>query len=250
MLVEVCVSSIEDVITLNNTNVSRIELCSTMEVIGITPSLGYYLEAKKLTNLPMVIMIRPRAGFYNYSDSEFEVMKSDLKIFYEHGARDFVFGICDDQGEIDIHRCKTLMDAVPDDCNFTYHKAFDHVQDFDHSINQLIDLGFSRVLTAGGPKAIEENYVVLKELIENYSDKIEIILGGGLTYDNIADIHQILKHNVYHLSAKSYKGETMKHIQTDQELLMKFMDRLQTSDMDINKENPDNRSVSYEDKTT
>src|SRR5690554_1835451 len=93
MEIEVCVSSIEDVITVQKAGATRIELCTAMEVIGITPTLSNYLLAKKVVDIPVLAFIRPRAGGFNYSDLEFEVMKRDMKAYYDAGARSFVFGI-------------------------------------------------------------------------------------------------------------------------------------------------------------
>lgn len=233
MLVEICVSSIEDVKTVDASKADRIELCSTMEVIGVTPSLGMYLLAKEITDKPLVVMLRPRAGFYNYSDLEFEVMKRDLKMFYDYGAREFVFGICDENGEIDVERCDMLMRSVPNDCKFTYHKAFDYVNDKQVGIKQLIDLGFDRVLTSGGLGSTNEYLDDLKNLIDEYKDEIEIIVGGGVRHDNIEVIHSKLNHDVYHLSAKHLAGNQMQHIETDEKHLSMFMDKLQRIDMKV-----------------
>lgn len=232
MLVEVCVSSIEDVEVVDKSKANRIELCSTMEVIGVTPSIGMYKQAKKITNKPMVVMIRPRAGFYNYSELEFDVMKNDLKAFYKEGARDFVFGISKETGEIDKKRCLELMSTVPKDCSFTYHKAFDYVPDKESGIKTLIELGFDRVLTSGGLGSTENHLDELEKLICNHSNEIEIIVGGGLHYSNIEKIHSRLNHQVYHLSAKKYYGKNMKYVGTDLFKLNKFINVLQRTDMD------------------
>lgn len=233
MLVEICVSSIEDVKTVDASLAHRIELCSTMEVIGVTPSIGMYQLAREITDKPLVIMLRPRAGFYNYTDLEFEVMQRDLKNFYKLGAREFVFGICDENGEIDVERCDMLMRSVPNDCKFTYHKAFDYVNDKQVGIKQLIDLGFDRVLTSGGLGSTDEYLDDLKNLIDEYEDEIEIIVGGGIKHDNIEEIHRSLKHDTYHLSAKGLNGNQMRHIETDKEHLDLFMEKLQRIDTKV-----------------
>lgn len=218
MELEVCVSSIEDVIVAEKAGATRIELCTAMEVIGITPTLSNYILAKKLTHLPILAFIRPRAGGFNYTDLEFEVMQEDARNFHDAGARDFVFGILTPDRKIDVKRCKLMMDQLPNS-RFIFHKAFDYVDDFDSSMEALIHLGFSRVLTSGGPKDTLSNLEVLKYLIDKYRDKIEIMPGGGITLENLDQVLDALDVKSVHLSCKRWKKDTIDYIETDYEHL-------------------------------
>ena len=58
---EVCVDNIESIVAAIEGGASRIELCSSLSEGGLTPSLGFYQTAKKLSNnSPIHILIRPR----------------------------------------------------------------------------------------------------------------------------------------------------------------------------------------------
>src|SRR5690554_572762 len=218
MEIEVCVSSIEDVITVQKAGATRIELCTAMEVIGITPTLSNYLLAKEVVDIPVLAFIRPRAGGFNYSDLEFEVMKRDMKSYYDAGARSFVFGILTDNHEIDVKRCRVLIDLCPNS-EFIFHKAFDYVNDFDRSIQDLIELGFVRVLTSGGVGSVMDHHDTLKYLIETYGKQIEVMPGGGITVDNVETVIESLPLKSIHLSAKKWKEDTINYIATSYEEL-------------------------------
>lgn len=218
MEIEVCVSSVEDIITVQKAGATRIELCTAMEVIGITPTLSNYLVAKEIVDIPILAFIRPRSGGFNYSTLEFEVMKRDIKAYHDAGARSFVFGILTDNHEIDVKRCRILMDLCPNS-EFIFHKAFDYVNDFDRSIQDLIELGFVRVLTSGGVGSVMDHLDTLKYLIETYGKQIEVMPGGGITVDNIETVLESLPLKSIHLSAKKWQEDSINYIATNYEEL-------------------------------
>ena len=51
-------------------------------------------------------MIRPRVGNFLYSEGEFRVMMEDIETFKRHGVAGVVFGVLDENGNIDIERTK------------------------------------------------------------------------------------------------------------------------------------------------
>lgn len=223
MLVEVCVSSIEDVFTVKKANADRIELCSVMEVIGVTPSLGMFMYATENVDLPIVVMIRPRAGGFNYNDHEFETMKNDIRIFKEYGAKAFVFGILDNSNNIDIERCKELIDLIGNDKEIVFHKAFDYIDNKDSGVKVLIELGFTRVLTSGGIGSSLENVEQLKFLMDKYGSQIEIMPGGGINSTNISKLKERLNLTQVHLSAKYERFDLFDYIATDLNYLTDFV---------------------------
>ncbi len=62
VLVEICCGSLEDVIIAKKAGAHRVELNSNMFLGGITPSIGTIEEAKKLVDIPIMVMIRPRGA--------------------------------------------------------------------------------------------------------------------------------------------------------------------------------------------
>ncbi len=62
--------------------------------------------------------------------------------------------------------------------------AIDETKNIFKSFETLIKLGFKRVLTKGGKGTALDNTDTLKKLVEQYGDKIEILVGGKVTKDN------------------------------------------------------------------
>src|SRR4051794_2623348 len=77
MVLEVAVSTVDDAVVAHAAGADRIELCAALEVGGATPSLGTLIEVKRAVPIPVMVMIRPRAGHFTYSAREFQTMRRD-----------------------------------------------------------------------------------------------------------------------------------------------------------------------------
>src|SRR5699024_3689370 len=81
-----------------------------------------------------------------------------------------------------------LASPIPVVC----HMAFDeiHLEGQVKALHKLIELGFSRLLTHGGPADtnIFDNLNQLGKLVVNSGGKIEIMHGGGLTKSNVQEL--------------------------------------------------------------
>ena len=93
MILEVCANSYESAINAENGGAHRIELCENLSVGGLTPD--YKLASKVISKLkiPVYVLIRPRAGNFNYSQEEFEQIKKDINLFKDLGCKGIVSGI-------------------------------------------------------------------------------------------------------------------------------------------------------------
>src|SRR5688572_10855372 len=86
VLLEVCVASVDDAVAAAAGGADRIELNSALELDGLTPSHGLLLETRRRVRIPVIVMARPRAGDFCYSDSEFKVLRRDVDHALEGGA--------------------------------------------------------------------------------------------------------------------------------------------------------------------
>ena len=148
MIIEVCAESYEYAVKAEKAGADRIELCKDLHLDGLTPD---YESAKRTIdklNIPVFILIRPRAGDFIYSDEEFELMKQDILKFKEMGCKGIVSGVLNDDSSIDIERTKELVELSMS-LEFTFHRAFDKVNNPLNEIENLIELGIDRVLTSG-----------------------------------------------------------------------------------------------------
>ena len=177
----------------------RIEFCDNFEKGGTTPDFYEFMHLKRHYQTPVYVMIRPKGGPFFYSDAEFIEMKNSIITFKEGGANGFVFGILTSNNEIDEARNKELIELAGE-TPCTFHRAFDRTADLEKSIQTLIKLGFKTVLTSGGKKSAMEGKDALKSLVLNYSDKIEILIGGGVRSENIEELKKFTGGTSFHSS--------------------------------------------------
>ena len=139
MILEVCANSYESAINAEKGGAHRIELCENLNVGGITPD--YKLASKVISKLkiPVYVLIRPRAGNFNYSEEEFEQIKKDIRIFKDLGCKGIVSGVLTKDKNIDIDKTKELIN-LSRPLEFTFHRAFDEVLNPIKSLKQLIKL--------------------------------------------------------------------------------------------------------------
>ena len=185
LIVEICCGSADDVIRAKKAGANRVELNSALFAGGLTPSIGSLIEAKKYSSLPVICMLRPRAGGFCYSEHEFQTIMNDLQALKEAGADGFAVGCLDKEGELDISRLKTVVEAAGD-CEMVFHRAFDCMKtDPVQTANQLAELGFKRILTSGRKATAWEGRELIREL--QALNSIEILPGSGLRRTDLSE---------------------------------------------------------------
>lgn len=200
ILIEVCCGSVDDAIEAERGGADRIELNSSMFFGGLTPSLGSIIEAKRRVNIPVVVMIRPRGGGFCYTEAEMAVMLRDVELAVEQDVDGLVFGILRPNGSVDMDRCRRLLERARGR-ETVFHRAFDVTPDPLEALDQLVELGFTRILTSGQEKTVPEGIELLKKLINYASDRIEILPGGGIRPHNVRAVVEQTGAKQVHLSA-------------------------------------------------
>ncbi|WP_411030043.1 copper homeostasis protein CutC [Spongiimicrobium sp. 3-5] len=184
MLVEVCANSLESACNAENAGADRIELCSELGVGGITPSYGLLKAVRKEISIPIRVLIRPRSGDFTYSESEFRIMQNDIALCADMGFEGVVSGILQHNFTLDVVRTQLLV-ALAKPMKFTFHRAFDWVQDPAATASQLEELGIANILTSGQQKNAMEGIALLSGLHATTA-KTVIMPGGGIHENNVA----------------------------------------------------------------
>lgn len=65
MQIEVCIDHLESLPLAIEGGASRIELCSSLDLGGLTPSYGLMCRAAKLSRVPVYAMIRLAKGIFS-----------------------------------------------------------------------------------------------------------------------------------------------------------------------------------------
>lgn len=184
MIIEVCANSFQSALNATKAGADRIELCAELAVGGITPSHGLIQKVVEELSIKVNVLIRPRSGDFTFSDAEFDVMKRDVLYCKEMGCNGIVSGVLNKDNTIDIERTKELVE-VAKPLSFTFHRAFDWVVHPQRAIEELIQLGVSRVLTSGQEPSAINGIELLTALKNKVGDKIIIMPGGGINKNNI-----------------------------------------------------------------
>ena len=145
MIIEVCAESYEYAVKAEKAGANRIELCKDLHLDGLTPDYETAKRTIDSLNIPVFILIRPRAGDFIYSDEEFELMKQDILKFKEMGCKGIVSGVLNEDNSIDIKRTKELVE-LSEPLEFTFHRAFDVVKDPIKEMENLIEMGIDKSL--------------------------------------------------------------------------------------------------------
>ena len=202
ILLEIIASTVDDCLAAESGGADRVELCSAITTGGLTPSLGTLIEARKRLRIPVMVMVRPRAGGFCYSEEAFATMRRDAALLVDHGADGIVFGCLHSDGSVDTARCGKLLE-VSAAKQAVFHRAFDAVPDAAGALDALIELGFTRVLTAGQKKTAQEGSQRLRELMAQAKDRIEVLPGGGIRSHNVVDLVSATGCTQVHLTAFS-----------------------------------------------
>ena len=175
---EICTASAEDCATAEQSGADRVELNCALMLGGLTPSLGALREARAAIRIPLIAMIRPRAGGFCYSASDFKVMQRDTEIALKEGADGIAFGILTPQGTMDLERCAQIVKLAAGR-QVVFHRAFDVVPDPLATLDQLIDLGVTRVMTSGQESSAYNGTANIAQYLRHAAGRMEILPGRG-----------------------------------------------------------------------
>lgn len=182
---------------------TRLELCQALSEGGLTPSPGLLQVVKSVVKIPVFAMIRPRRGMdFCYSDHEVKIMEYDILSLKTVGADGFVFGALTFSRNVDVSTCQKLVNiASPLTC--TFHRAFDVLKEHTSSLETIISLGFTRLLTSGQQETAEKGVKLIKQLIFEANNRIVIMPGAGITESNLEIILTETGAKEFHASARS-----------------------------------------------
>src|SRR6185437_7269559 len=126
------------------------------------------------------VLVRPRAGGFVYDDDEIGLTVADVIAAREAGASGVVVGALDATGAVDKSAIEALV-AVAGPLDVTFHRAVDAVEDPLATLDALIDLGVTRILTSGAAPRSIEGAEMLASLVERASGRIQVMAGGGVS---------------------------------------------------------------------
>ena len=198
MLKEFCAENYTNIPLAIARGANRIELCDNLAVGGTTPSTGVIEEALSYAgekSVPVMTIIRPRGGDFVYNDTELKILHTDLIEAKKIGTDGVVLGCLTPSGWLDEEALELLLDTA-EGLQVTFHMAFDAIpaeRQFA-AIDWLADHGVERILTHGGAAGtpIEDNLSRLQEFIDYAAERLTILPGGGISFENAQHVSDTL----------------------------------------------------------
>ena len=91
----------------------------------------------------------------------------------------------------------------------TFHRAFDRVKDPMASLETIIGLGCTRILTSGLHPNVDEGREMLRTLVEEADNRITIMPGSAVRSDNILELAKFTGARAFHSSARFSRPSSM-----------------------------------------
>ncbi|MEL6106850.1 MAG: copper homeostasis protein CutC [Planctomycetota bacterium] len=204
VLLEVCVDSFESAVAAREGGADRLEVCGPLVTGGTTPSFGFVERCVQALGLPVMMMVRPHDGEFQYGDDDLAIMERDIEVATQIGVTGVVFGVL--RGDsVDEEACRRLLD-VAGDLETTFHRAFDVVSDPLAAFGRIQEVGFSRVLTSGQGITADQGAGLIRKLV-NRSTKTRVLAGCGIDSENVASLIEATGVDEVHASASRRIGE-------------------------------------------
>jgi copper homeostasis protein len=201
ILIEAAVESLNAALAAADGGAHRIELCADLARGGTTPTVQLLRDCHSQVVVPIFVLVRPRAGDFVYTETEHHAMLEQIHRVKDAGAHGIVTGTLTSAHEIAEDRTAELVDAALP-WTVTFHRAFDVCADLAVALERLIHLGVDRVLTSGGAPTAPEGAAQISRLVIQAGRRIEILAGGGVNPDNVAELVQETAVREVHFSVR------------------------------------------------
>ena len=208
MTIEIVVYNIESALKAFEGGADRVELCDNPGEGGTTPSYGTIELVRQHVALDVFVMIRPRGGDFHYTSYEYHAMKRDIAQCQKLSVDGVVFGMLNPEGTIDKKRCKELI-AQSRPLRVTCHRAFDMTRDPFEALEDCIEVGFDRILTAGQQPVAVKGASLIGDLIKKANGRIAIMPGSGVNENTVEEIIAKSGAQEIHFSATAFRESAM-----------------------------------------
>lgn len=182
----------------------RVELCSALELGGLTPSQG--LVEAVLAETPEVhALVRPRAGDFVYDADELATAEREVRALLAVGVRGVVVGALTDAGTVDLEALQRLAGPAREaGATVTFHRALDVATSALRAFEEVLASGLvDRVLTSGGAAAAGEGVSTIGRMVGLADGRLQVMAGGGVTLEALPAL-VAAGVDAVHLSAKRW----------------------------------------------
>lgn len=198
MILEACVDSLSQALSAQSQGANRIELCSRLELGGLSPGRDTILQALKTLRIPLKVMVRSRAGDFIYSEEELSDLEQEILYCKSAGVKELVFGASLGSGRLDIPAIRRFA-AVASPLSITIHKAIDLSPDPLADLEALRTIeNVTHILSSGKEETALKGAPLLREMIRAFGERFAIIAAGKVTRNNLSLVHEAIGATNYH----------------------------------------------------
>ena len=185
MQLELAVTTYEEAQIAAKYAFNRVEVCSALEVGGLTPSAGLIRQCVKYAEVEVHVLIRPRAGHFCYSSDEVAIMMRDIREAAKQGTRGVVIGALNTDLSLDLESTERMfVQATNLGLEVTMHRAFDFTKSPEEALEQLIKIGIHRLLTSGQKDKAIDGIDTIRAMVSQANNRIQIMAGSGVGAEN------------------------------------------------------------------
>jgi copper homeostasis protein len=204
-VLEIAVTSAAAATTAVAHGADRVELCSALELGGVTPSQAV-VAATLEGGVEAHVLVRARPGDFVYDADEVAQMEREAATIAAQGAAGVVIGALRPDGRLDLAAIARIAGAARTarpGVSITVHRAVDAAADPVAAVTDLVGsgLGVLRVLSSGGAAAAGDGITTIAAMIAAADGRVQIMSGGGVTLATIPALVAVGVDAV-HLSAK------------------------------------------------
>lgn len=184
--------SVEEAKHAEAAGATQLEVCSRLDVEGLTPELSVLTTILDTVRIPCKVMINNKPGDYFYGATDIKVLEESMQQLKLLNISGVVFGANkkNDKGLISldmavIDRICKVAHPLP----VTIHKAIDICHDILAEITALKAIpNVKYILTSGGKVTAVEGIDMLKRMKVKAGIRINIIAAGKILPSNLEEI--------------------------------------------------------------
>lgn len=201
---EACVADMASCRAAVEGGAARLELCASLEVGGLTPSVGFVLTVHELfPQVALCALIRPRAGDFVLSADDLRVCCADIASLAAAGVGRVAIGALTALGEVDEPALAQLLAVCEaNNLDVTFHRAIDASRNVEAAFDTVLRYPLvSAILSSGGMRSADEGVCMLATMVQKAAGRLDIIAAGGVSGDNAANIVRVSRVRWLHGSA-------------------------------------------------
>lgn len=193
---EICVDTAES-LAAAAPFADRIELCTGLDIGGLTPDHGLMTLAAQ-SGIETHVLIRGRSGDFTMGPEDLAAACASIGAVRQLGLHGVVIG-AEKSGALDLEALGRLV-AAAEGLVLTLHRVIDIVDDPLAALETAISLGFDRILTSGGAATAPQGAEGLQRLHDAARGRIEIMAGGGIKSSNLPELMRATTVTSFHAS--------------------------------------------------